>query len=313
MGLFKDTYAFVKDSLSIGSIFEENENKLREPTPTCVNAACSFAFQYSAKGIYLFGTDFGFYDSEKHHSTASIYHNENNEDNKNSDVQYIRDVTKKQVSNNFERPGYQGPCLTTGTYYTTKRRIDMLINHNISEREFTLYNCSDGLIIEKSIHIDKDTSIDISVDDITQQVELKRFDKLSRPTSYSTKEKISSTLYPAIKDLCQIYQNHISKMNPDIETFSASCWALSNYVNTTFQNQHGTLMYFIRGTVWHYTLSGYSIAYACKPEIQEAVITIWKERFLDFLEKLPQDLLDNLNKERGDFEKDELLMKTITE
>lgn len=307
--LFKDSYAFFKDSLSVGSILENNENKLKEPTPTCVNAAISFAFQYNAKNIYLFGTDFGFYNTKEHHSRASIYHSDEETDNK--DVKNIQDLTEKMMSDNYEQPGYKGACLTTGTYYSTKRRIDMLINYNLRFYVFNLYNFSDGLIIKNSIHIKENENIEIEKHRNENTIE--NFKKNSRLTDHTMKVKIKDKLYPAIKEICMIFHNHVSEMKTNIETFSATCWALSNYVNTTFQHQHGPLMYFIRGTIWHYTLSGYSIAYACKPEKQQDVIEIWKKRFLDFLEKLPQDLLNNLNTDRSSKQAKEQLRKTIRE
>jgi len=309
--LFKDSYLFVKDSLSIGGAFEEHIDKLREPTPTCVNAAISFAFHYSAKSIYLFGTDFGFYDKNKHHSIKSVYHDEH--ENHEKEIKNVQDLTNKMMSENFEQPGYDGPCLTTSTYYATKRRIDMLIQFCLRQYQFNLYNCSDGLIIDHAIHVKSDTVISVTKNDDTRVTEISKFKSLSRSTNKDMQEKIKQALYPAITNLCLIFHNHVKNMENNIEDLSATCWALSNYVNTTFQEKNGNIMYFIRGTIWHYTLAGYSIAYACEPKDQEKIISLWKERFLDLLESLPNDLLKNLKKERTSYDLDEQLTKTIRE
>lgn len=314
-GLFKETYAFVKDSLSIGGILENTEDKLREPTPTCVNAAISLAFQYQAKEIYLFGTDFGFYNTEQHHSKASLYI----DDSISEDAEYqkeldeVKVINNKMMSENFEHPGYKGPCLTTGTYYTTKRRVDMLINYNLRDYEFTIYNCCDGLIIDKSTHISENTVIKPSSSTLSNQDEIKQFSLQSRKTKKTMQADIKDVLYPAISELCSLYHGYIERMEPNTESLSAACWALSNYVNIEFKNKYDTLMYFIRGTIWHYTLAGYSVAYACEVENQKEVIEKWKERFLNFLEELPNDLLDNLNKDRNSQDEDIQLRKTIRE
>lgn len=309
--IFKEAYAFVKDSLSIGSILENNTNKLKEPTPTCVNAAISFAFQYGAKEIYLFGTDFGFYSTEKHHSKASIYHQD--DDKHDDEVNEIKKITHASMNDNFERPGYEGPCLTTGTYYTTKRRIDMLINYNINKYNFDLYNCSNGLIINHAKHIKKEEEIKLNASSGNATDDLNRFKEHTRTTSSDMQQKIKDNVYPAINDLCKIFHNYVSKMKNDVESLSATCWALSHYVNSTFQNQHGELMYFIRGSIWHYTLAGYSVAYACSLEKQEEVISVWKARFLNLLEELPKDLLNSINKDRSSMEEDKQLRKSIRE
>lgn len=60
-------------------------------------------------------------------------------------------------------------------------------------------------------------------------------------------------------------------------------------------------------------ISGYSIAYACEPCKQEAVISIWKDRFIDLLERLPKDLLNSIDKERGSIDEDPNLKRTIKE
>ncbi len=306
--LFMDSYAFIKDSLAIGGALEKTEDKLKDPTPTCVNAAISFAFHYKAQEIFLFGTDFGFYNINEHHSKESIYHSE---DDSGEGVKDLQENTHKMMNENFIQPGYKGDCLTTGTYYATKRRLDMLINFNIRQYKFNLSNCSDGLIIDKSNHIDQDS--DIEFGSSIKFINKHEFENKSRLTNDDMKIRIEETLYPPIKDLCITFHNHISQMDNDIEVFSATCWALSNYINTTFQNKYGVLMYFIRGTVWHYTLSGYSVAYACEPSKQEEVIGLWKERFLKFLELLPKDLLENLKKDRSSMASDDRLRKTIRE
>ena len=309
--LFKKSYAFIKDSLSIGSILDTHENKLKEPTPTCVNAAISFAFQYGAKEIYLFGTDFGFYNEEEHHSKASIYHikDESHDDT----IKDVQEITEKMMCDNFERPGYKGKCLTTGTYYTTKRRIEMLINLNSRDYDFNLYNCSDGLIIDKAIHIKENDKIKIKdVENSTQQL-TKQFELKSRLSDNTMKVNIRETLNPAIEDLCKILSHNVSIMDPNLQSLSSTSWAIANYISTGFKNKHGPLMYFIRGTIWHYLLSGYSITYGCKKDKQEEVIKVWQARFIDFLELLPSNLKNNIDKDRSTLDDDTQLRKTIRE
>ena len=102
------------------------------------------------------GTDFGFYSIENHHSKDSIYKN----DTENS--KEIREISEKNMRENFTKQGYLGDCLTTDMYFTTKRRIEMSLKYTKNLYNFNIYNCSDGLIIEETQHINKNKEISIT-------------------------------------------------------------------------------------------------------------------------------------------------------
>jgi hypothetical protein len=307
ISLFKESYAFIKDSLPIGDLIEDIPNKLIEPTPTCVNAALSFAFQYQASEIFLFGTDFGFYDENNHHSKHAIY---NDEDKNSEDDKKLKEANINNMKNNFKEKGYFGDCLTTNLYFVTKRRIDMVIKSNELKYKFNIYNCSNGLIIEKTKHIDEHEIINIEA---IHQKNKMIFSDFCRPTNLKTAKKLQSELHPIISNLCLLLIKNLRGMKIDSSSLSAMCWSISNYTSTTFNKHHGSLTYFIRGTLWHYMITGYSIVYACQPDKQEQVIKIWRDRFIDFLQKLPDDLMLVLTKERGLIEDDPQLKKTIKE
>jgi hypothetical protein len=307
VSLFKESYAFIKDSLPIGDLIEDMPNKLIEPTPTCVNAALSFAFQYQAQDIFLFGTDFGFYDQDNHHSKHAIY---NDDDKISEDDLKLKKSNIDNMKNNFIEKGYLGDCLTTNLYFVTKRRIDMGIKSNEIKYKFNIYNCSDGLIIEKTNHIDESEIINIEKN---HSKTINNFSQLCRPTNLKTAQKLQNNLYPIISDLCILLIKNLKGMKTDTDSLSAMCWSISNYISTTFNSDNGSITYFIRGTLWHYMISGYSITYACQPDKQEQVIEIWRMRFIDFLQKLPEDLMLVLTKERDMIEGDAQLTKTIKE
>ena len=295
--LFKDSYSFAKDSLSCSDILDPKENRLRDATPTCVNAALSLALQFEASEVYLFGTDFGFYDVKKHHSVESIY-NQKDEGSKR-----IRETSKKDMVQNFKKPGYLGDCLTTDIYYTTKRRIEMSLKYNKTQYKFKTYNCSDGLIVEETDHI-------ININKSNSKSEFyKKCRNKDKNLNSTIKEKLNKTTV----ELSNILIRNLKIMPNNIEGISSTTWSISNYISSTFTQENGTLSFFIRGTIWHYMLAGYSISYATPENDREKVIIFWKNRFVDFLEKLPIDLNQTLNKKRSDIKDDESLTKTITE
>jgi hypothetical protein len=305
--LFKDCYAFIKDSMSIGDIIEKTDDKLIDPTPTCVNAALAIAMHYRSAEIYLFGTDFGFYNRDNHHSENSIYHQDND------DTDYIRSANKKNMDNNFVKPGYNGDCMTTDLYFTTKRRVEVSIRYFKSKYAFKVINLSDGLIIDQTEHKNIDEELIINPDLDQRSVVLNRFYSKTRRVDKNIKQKLIKGLHNPVKDLCVLISLNLKEMNPDIESLSALSWSISNYLSNSFKNKHGTLCFFIRGTFWHYLSSGYTISYACEPSKQADVIDLWRNEFIDFLEKLPDDLLQVINKQRSSIGDDPQLTRTIME
>lgn len=304
--LFKDCLAYVKDSMAIGDIIEDKDNKLYEATPTCVNAALSIAFLYMAKDIFLFGTDFGFYKIDNHHSKNSFYRKKEFDSKK---VRELKDISEKSIQTSFKKEGYMGDCLTTSTYYTTKRRIEMSIYLQTMKYRFNVFNLGDGLIIDKTTHINKSEIVNIET---TSDIQMEMSEK-ARLSGLSLSHKIEKHLLPAVSELCAILVRNLNEMENNIESLSSTCWSFSHYISVTFKKKYGSLEFFLRGTVWHYMLAGYSIAYACEHRRQEKVINEWRLRFIDFLQKLPEDLSSVIYKNRDSIYSDPLLRKTIRE
>lgn len=300
--LFKKCFYFIKDSMATGHILTDPKNTLLDPTPTCVNAALSLAVHYQAKEIYLFGTDFGFYDSKNHHSEKSIYNTTNKK------IESIIEETNEYMKDNFTQPGYLGECLTTNTYFTTKRRIEMTVNRSKNIYNTNFFNCSDGLIIEGTQHIDKNTKLPIKSN--RNEIEFsKHTNKIDKKIIREVKSRLQNIVY----DLCERIKINTARIDPNIEELSKLCWSISEFLNTTLVKNHGSVAYFIKGTFNHYMLSGYTIAYAYKTEDQPKAILIWKKRFINFLEELPKDLEKTLNQDRKNFKLDKRLERTIME
>lgn len=289
--MFKSASFFIKDSSASGSVFEEANDKLRDPTPTCVNAAFSFALHYQADEVFLFGTDFGFYRKEDNHSKHSIY---------NLDNEYTKKINKRNtrnINNSFKSEGYFGDCYTTSIYFTTKRRIEMAIKLRSIHKPIKIYNGSDGLVINGSSRIEPESEITIEIFNNTDTVS--RFFENSREINEKLEKKVNNTIRESIKYLCDSLIPPLQKMDNDTRSLSKTCWAISNFVSEGFKQKYGDLNYFIRGSIWHYLLAGYSISLACPKEHQEAVINIWRTRFIDLLNQLPKRLDTVIKRKRG--------------
>jgi hypothetical protein len=298
--LFNTTYSFVKDSLSCGDLLAKKEDKIIDATPTCVNAALSLALHYKAKDIYLFGTDFGFYDVKNHHSTKSIYNENENE------LDSIKEFTDSSMNNNFTKSGYLGDCLTTSVYFTTKRRVEMALKSHKQSYKFNIFNCADGLIVDETQHIKNGDTITINKNNSNIA-----FVNYSKSIDSDLNIKIKETMNSTIGNLCTLLIKNIEKMEPNMTSTSTTLWSISNYISAQFTKENGAMSYFIRGTLWHYMLSIYAIGYATPTIDQEKVISHWKKRFIDFLTELPDNLKSVTDKERLDPDDDQILRYTI--
>lgn len=289
--MFKSAHFFVKDSSATGGLFESEENKLRDPTPTCVNAAYSFALHYNADEIFLFGTDFGFYEKQENHSKDSIYHI------KNKYTEKINQRNTRNINNSFKSEGYFGECFTTNIYFTTKRRIELSSKVKRYSHNFNLNNCSDGLIIEGSRRVEEDVKIDINI--IKEIDTLYEFVKLSRSIDIDVKAVIHKTIKESIQDLSNSIIPALKEMECTSLDISKVCWQISDFLNSAFHKKYGDLSYFIRGSIWHYLLTGYSISYAANVEIRKTIIDTWRNRFIDLLERMPIRLDEVLQRGRS--------------
>jgi hypothetical protein len=280
--MFKEVYYFVKDSSAAGGLIEDDINKLKDATPTCVNAAFSLAIQFESTEIYLFGTDFGFYSQTNNHSKDSIY-NLNIEN-----TETFKKSNNKNIENSFISPGYSGDCYTTDMYYTTKRRIEFAIKLKKHSYKFDVYNCSDGLKIEDTNHINSSHNIKLKKQNIDNIKSI--FRGLSRDIEVDIEKDIKLPIQQCIDDISKLLSDNVKDMNPGINELSTLCWSISNYISTTYKRKYGSLHYIIRGSIWHYLLSGYTISYACNEDNRTEVIRIWKDNFYDFLVHLPKKI-----------------------
>lgn len=306
LNLFKDHLAFIKDSMAVGSIILDNpKDKLLNPTPTCVNAAFALANHYKAKEILLFGTDFGFYKREDHHSKNTIY----SEDNVNDNTESIKDYNKKLMDDNFIEEGYQGDCMTTGIYFTTKRRLEVAIQGaKLENQSVKILNLSDGLIIKGAHHIEKGSKITIP----NKNNNFKRvfIDNSIHPNNQIYFD-IINRLKDTINSLCKLLIENIKIMKHDSKSLSSTMWAISNYLEEDFKTKNKEIVYFIRGSLWHYMITGYSIIKSAPIDEHEELTKIWSRRFIDLLITLPKDLEQELYKDRSDLEKDPQLKKGL--
>lgn len=291
--MFKDVYFFVKDSSAVGGIIENEEDTLKDATPTCVNAAIALALKFKTEDLYLFGTDFGFYDQNKNHSKDSLY----NQDISNTEE--FKKSNENNIKNSFISEGYHGDCYTTDMYFTTKRRVEFSIKLKSYFHKTNIYNYSDGLIINGSTHRDKNSEIEIKNSIDEKNNNLNEFINKSREIEIDIENKVKIPVLECIDELSKILVKNLDQMKNTTTDLSSMCWNIANYISTSYKDKYGSLYYITRGSIWHYLLAGYTISYGQDANNREETINIWREGFIDFLIRLPKQIRLVLNRKRS--------------
>ena len=110
--LFSRKGAIIKTPDSCTTIFPDNYQRFDYVNPTVTNTAISFFSHLNFKNIYLFGTDYGFWDEEQHHSKNTIYFEKKSHKMK-GDI---------EIDGNFGNKIY-----TTSTFFYSKKITEMII------------------------------------------------------------------------------------------------------------------------------------------------------------------------------------------
>jgi len=205
---FKESYLYFRESDSGASIVSKDLPKLFHVNPTVTNGAISFATEFNWDKIYLFGTDMGFKDKDKHHSKDAFHYTQ--------DEKYIDWHTAlpgRDISNIEEANFGDGKIYCTSVFYWTKQYIENILVH----KPETIHNCSDGAKIKYTIPFhSKDIKIDYSHKKDTIKAIKDNFKDLqtNKPKfreDYNNQVDIFYTMIDNIKK--EIY-------NKDIESFS---------------------------------------------------------------------------------------------
>lgn len=132
-----------RDVLSSTRVFAEGMPPLEMAGPTVTNLACRTAIAAGCREVYLFGTDLGSVDPEKHHSKGSLY--------AISEDPYWRSGAQME-SLSIPAPGnFRDMVYTSREFLFTKLYFDTLTQTYPS---VSFRNCSDGVKIAGALPVE---------------------------------------------------------------------------------------------------------------------------------------------------------------
>lgn len=135
--LGREQYMFIKPNDTGALLFDPSLPRLYYANPTVVNGGLSLALHMGFKEIYLFGTDMGFKDPERHHASGHLSLK------KDSKFYQPKEGYDRELEGNFG-----GKVLTNRLLFWAKDSIERLLE---LFPEAKVYNTSDGARILNTI------------------------------------------------------------------------------------------------------------------------------------------------------------------
>lgn len=204
---FFETKGMVLKDVETGSFFTRKVfDRIDLPVlprlaPTCVHSGFTIAVAMGFRNIFLFGTDMGTTDLNKHHSKHSLYSKVESQESKKLDIKEDGEIYK---SNFGDKPVY-----SSGFYPVSKTNIESIMigwKGNIGSK-LAVYNCSDGAYLEGAEPM---PSSEIDFSEFDQELDVRKIARSVFEACFSFKPEISD------KEL----NRHLSGM---YNTFDKAC------------------------------------------------------------------------------------------
>ena len=302
--LFGDGRMYYKAESALAELFGKGTGHIiNNGTPTCTNLGVALAISMGFKRVFLFGLDFGFEDINHHHAKGSIYYEKLlKQEHKERDLVRIETVKG-------------GDAWSTPNYFTSKRKVENLIQQNSTDEALQVFNCSDVAKIEGAEWLEKDTFVSI-----VRELESKRAEDLAYMFSDNATQmplsKIESKLHYLLQNF-EALPRDIEKIFADqannLEQFSILVGRLNWYLEDVVRKGASDFYFYIRGTLRHFMCAGFAHAFACDNEEQQReYINIWKQSVLAFFESVPEHFKSVVYKD-FDIESDPWLKQAITD
>lgn len=300
--LFEKKYFFIKDSTALAELFIENDNDvITGVTPTCTNAGFAIFTHLNYKNIFLFGLDFGFKDSRKHHSESSVYFEDGNSEGFDQE-------TEKNFTNHIEVESVSGDKILSISMYCTSRRAleNCLITRKQRNKNLTVYNCADGAKIKGTKHQTREqfnntiTSPQILSTQKTKEIlGIGQTKLIYQDVLRSKIQELESDL----RTMCNEFKAIIKPFegNYDLADNFRLCEEINKYLLTNLTRRFGRKIFLIRGSIWHtmHTGMSYGLAITDLGDTQN-FIKLWQETFISLLDTLPTHYHSITNKEYPD-------------
>ncbi len=274
---FSKCIFFIKDSTALNTMFSNIDQVVKHATPTCTNSGVALAMHLGIPKILLFGCDYGFNSKTEHHAKGTVYYEKDA-------TNFIKDVVNEQENRNdfIKIKSVNGKdILTTIDYFSALKCLE----YAIGEYDGKVINCSEGAKINNSHHYS------------TEQFNLKiksthnKSMYLDMIKNHSRKISNENDLRLEVSKLNYFMKEAYKKLEGRLESYGP-IKNIDNAIELTssmirdlkdIENNYGSLIFLLRGSVWHYLYFLLSHGMAIDKSKRADFLTTWKEQFKVFL------------------------------
>lgn len=296
--LFDSVYYYFKSDNVQPALLGLSEQSFANCNPTVTNAALSIGYSLGFREIYLFGTDYGFEDPDKDHSSKSVYGDDTDSAIAEDIQERVQSVAKKRRT--FGTPSVDGGTVyTRSDYYSAKRSVEELIYKlKSSGTPPEVWNCSDGAIIDGASWMAEDEFLGQFEENNPQQRYQAEhaFQELSLPINTDSFEQSLKDVHKELERVCGYYSKEVRsarlKGRRDLCTLVNALREQLHTVQPLPGNSKPTgaqLMskQLLRGTLLHFLYVGVCHGMASEGAALVAFLKTWEQGFLNFLEAVP--------------------------
>ncbi|UDL03790.1 6-hydroxymethylpterin diphosphokinase MptE-like protein [Marinobacter sp. CA1] len=294
--LFRETFYFFKTDHNLSALGQVTSDAFNHCNPTCTNSALSIAFSLGFRDLYLFGTDYGFRDSEHDHAETSVY-------GRKAETEFSRVIQERRKlkrRSEFEIPAVDGGTVRTiNGYYAAKRAVEVFIQSaQAQSAQLAVSNCSDGAVIEGAGWLSSEEFMAKVA--ASQVVEPSLLEMLLRTLSAPAPGNILKDQVPEIEAELKRRVQEFNKLLREARMGGRKDLCLqANRLRSAVtslrpprgQAQPTAIQYYVYqllgGSILHFIYVGLCHGMACEEQDLVPYLKIWKQGFLDFLVKLP--------------------------
>ena len=226
--------------------------------------------------------DFGFKDKNVHHAKGSIYY----------EKIFKLDHEEKNLVSIEAVDGTS--AWSTPNYFTSKRKVENIIQNYSQDEMLKVYNCSDVAKIKGAEWLEKDSFITL-VNTLDKKCSTKKQDLnyiFNKDAPVKDLGKINGKLKYLEHCLMEMHRDIDSLLSPDvsnIEDMTLMCSRINNYLESVLKPRTPDFYFFIRGAVRHYLCVGFSHAFAIgEHDERMKFIGDWKEAFGNCFRDTPE-------------------------
>jgi hypothetical protein len=269
--LFGDGRMYFKSESATANLFgKDGGHIIVNGTPTCTNLGVALAVNMGFNNVFLFGLDFGFKDKNRHHAKGSIYYEKILKlEHEDKDLVQIEAVDGEIA-------------WSTPNYFTSKRKVENLIQSFSASDTQNFYNCSDVAVIEGAEWLEGDQFIN-RVDSLDGQKQADMEYIFSDDAQVKDLSKIDGKLRYIEHSLMELHRDLDKLLLPEIcnmEDMTIRCSKINWYLEEILKPSTPDFYYFVRGAVRHYLCVGFAHAFAIRDtSARMQFIADWKAAF----------------------------------